>query len=233
MLVVEAEDGTLREGIEAISVTGDVARDVPAALAAFARLRGSVPALPASPWARLPEAGESARSVTHGDLLLPDRAADALLMPAEGLDLAGILASGKVVRATANSRGQRHWFEADSFSFDHSVYAPNGAAHKDTYAGTRWEQARWEAYVARARKTAQLLERDRKILAPGDYRVWLAPSAVLEIVSMLSWGCIGEGAVRQLGLDGAPDQFSQAAWGQLKAGHVIGEPAPLFPRKDI
>ena len=37
----------------------------------------------------------------------------------------------------------------------------------------------------------------------------------------------------QLGLSGTPEKFDQAAWGKLSAGHQIGEPAPLFPRKDI
>jgi methionyl-tRNA synthetase len=36
----------------------------------------------------------------------------------------------------------------------------------------------------------------------------------------------------QLGLGGAADKFSDAAWGQLQPGHTIGEIAPLFPRKD-
>jgi methionyl-tRNA synthetase len=36
----------------------------------------------------------------------------------------------------------------------------------------------------------------------------------------------------QLGLTGLPDKLADAAWGGLPAGHTIGEPAPLFPRKD-
>jgi len=36
----------------------------------------------------------------------------------------------------------------------------------------------------------------------------------------------------QLGLTGAPDKLDAAGWGGLTAGHKIGEPAPLFPRKD-
>jgi methionyl-tRNA synthetase len=36
----------------------------------------------------------------------------------------------------------------------------------------------------------------------------------------------------QLGLTGAPDKLDTAAWGALQSGHQIGEPAPLFPRKD-
>ena len=37
---------------------------------------------------------------------------------------------------------------------------------------------------------------------------------------------------QQLGLSDPPDQFSQSQWGGLVAGHSIGIPAPLFPRKD-
>ncbi len=37
----------------------------------------------------------------------------------------------------------------------------------------------------------------------------------------------------QLGLTNAPDKLTDAAWGGLQAGHTIGEPAPLFPRKDL
>ena len=37
----------------------------------------------------------------------------------------------------------------------------------------------------------------------------------------------------QLALPDAPDTFSKTAWGGLVAGHVIGEPAALFPRKDL
>jgi methionyl-tRNA synthetase len=37
----------------------------------------------------------------------------------------------------------------------------------------------------------------------------------------------------QLGLAGAPDKFSAGAWGGLVPGHQIGEPVPLFPRKEV
>lgn len=36
----------------------------------------------------------------------------------------------------------------------------------------------------------------------------------------------------QLALTGAPDSFAAAAWGGLAAGHAIGTPEPLFPRKE-
>jgi len=36
----------------------------------------------------------------------------------------------------------------------------------------------------------------------------------------------------QLALPGAPGPLADARWGALPAGHTIGEPAPLFPRRD-
>lgn len=36
----------------------------------------------------------------------------------------------------------------------------------------------------------------------------------------------------QIGLKSSPDTFTQSAWGGLVAGHLIGDPAPLFPKKE-
>lgn len=55
------------------------------------------------------------------------------------------------------------------------------------------------------------------------------------IIAVLLWPFLPDTATKiyaQLGLTGAPDKFDQAKWGGLQAGHKIGEPAPLFPRKD-
>jgi len=37
----------------------------------------------------------------------------------------------------------------------------------------------------------------------------------------------------QLGMTGSPDKLAAATWGGLQPGQVIGEPAPLFPRKEV
>ena len=56
------------------------------------------------------------------------------------------------------------------------------------------------------------------------------------ILAVLLWPFLPDTAGKiytQLGLPGAPDRASAARWGQLPAGHAIGTPAPLFPRKEI
>ena len=57
------------------------------------------------------------------------------------------------------------------------------------------------------------------------------------VLAVLLWPFLPGTATKiyaQLGLTVSPDKFSEAAtWGRLQPGHVIGEPAPLFPRKDV
>jgi methionyl-tRNA synthetase len=56
------------------------------------------------------------------------------------------------------------------------------------------------------------------------------------VLAVLLWPFIpgtSEKIYAQLGLKESPAKFNEAAWGKLSAGHATGEPAPLFPRKDI
>ena len=56
------------------------------------------------------------------------------------------------------------------------------------------------------------------------------------VLAVLLWPFLPETATKiyaQLGLPGSPDKLDAATWGGLQAGQVIGEPAPLFPRKDV
>ena len=58
---------------------------------------------------------------------------------------------------------------------------------------------------------------------------------VCRILGVLLWPFLPGTASKiqaQLGLPGAPDRFAAAQWAGLPAGHIIGSPAPLFPRKD-
>jgi methionyl-tRNA synthetase len=58
---------------------------------------------------------------------------------------------------------------------------------------------------------------------------------VCRILAVLLWpflpGTAGK-IYAQLALPGTPDKFAGACWGGLAAGHAIGAPAPLFPRKE-
>jgi methionyl-tRNA synthetase len=55
------------------------------------------------------------------------------------------------------------------------------------------------------------------------------------VLAVLLWPFLPGTATKiyaQLGLPGTPEKLDEATWGKLAAGHTIGEPAALFPRKD-
>ena len=60
-------------------------------------------------------------------------------------------------------------------------------------------------------------------------------SEVCRILAVLLWPFLPETAAKiygQLGLTGTPEKFSAARWGGLPAGHAIGTPTALFPKKE-
>ena len=56
------------------------------------------------------------------------------------------------------------------------------------------------------------------------------------ILAVLLWPFLPTTSAKiyqQLGLTESPDKMESAKWGLLKAGQSVGEPAALFPRKDL
>ena len=56
------------------------------------------------------------------------------------------------------------------------------------------------------------------------------------VLAVLLWPFLPGTATKiyaQLGLAGSPDKMEAATWGGLPPGQMIGEPAPLFPRRDV
>ncbi len=121
---------------------------------------------------------------------LPDRgeALAAILGAGEGRDLVGIYAQGGIYRGFANSLGQRNWFATHSFNLDWSFYHAADKAVKSRYAGFEWSGEEFERRVARAAEQLAVLARPPRTIAPGKYRVYLAPTAMEDFVDMLCWG---------------------------------------------
>jgi predicted Zn-dependent protease len=121
---------------------------------------------------------------------LPDGAAvvDAVRRAGEGRDLVGIYAAGSTHVGFSNSFGQRNWYTAPSFNLDWSFFHDADKAVKASCAGTAWNASELERKVALAAEQLAVLARPARVLAPGRYRAYLAPSALYEILGILSWG---------------------------------------------
>ncbi|MBB3102324.1 TldD/PmbA family protein [Azomonas macrocytogenes] len=155
---------------------------------ALEHLRDVVPTLAPDPYLRLNR--EPWQSEVVQMAAGPDTAAvvEQIIQVGSGLDLVGIYANGPQYRGFASSWGAFGWHAASSFSFDWSLFHDNGQAVKSTYAGQRWDNEAFIRRMAFAYEQLDYLGRPARTLAPGDYRAYLAPAAVEEILGMLSWG---------------------------------------------
>lgn len=178
-------------------VTGDAAQDEALLLAALAQLRQELPQLPIDPYQVLPTGTATSRDRHLGHILPPDQAVPTLLYPLAELDVAGLYAGGSLARGYADSAGQQHWFQTDSFAVDYSIYTPAGQAVKGTVAGDRWDEATYQAQIAASRQQLERLAHPPKPIPKGNYRIYLAPAAVAELIDMFSWGAISEAALQQ------------------------------------
>ena len=125
--------------------------------------------------------------------VLPERdaAVRAVYRAGADRDLVGIYAAGSTHAGFANSLGQRNWYSAPSFNLDWSFFHDADKAVKAAYAGTQWCAAELERKVASVAEQLAVLAQPAHTLRPGRYRVYLTPSALYEILGILSWGGFG------------------------------------------
>ena len=150
-------------------------------------LRTELKELPADPHFTPILGGESTEDSLVGDLLSQEELVETILSPMEDVDAAGVYCSGKVVRASANSKGQKHWFENDSFFVDFSFYSAKQQAVKGGHAGRRFNK---DEYISEVNDKKELLKKvslDSKKISPGKYRAYLAPAATAEILGTMGW----------------------------------------------
>lgn len=164
--------------------TGDLAL----AKARLAALREDLADLPEDPWLLLNEQPTSTESARRGAIADAHAVVQAAVRAADGRDLVGFYAGGTLYRGFANSLGQRNWHEVDSFNFDWSLYLRGDRAVKGAYAGMEWNEAALQEKVEAAARELALLDREPRQIAPGEYRAYLAPRALEEVMGLLGWG---------------------------------------------
>ena len=155
---------------------------------ALDQLRGVLEDLPEDPWLLVNEAPRSSASERRGALVSAGAVAQEVVGKAQGRDLVGIYAGGTICRGFANSLGQHNWHEVDSFNFDWSLYLEGDKAVKTGYAGFEWSQETFTGKLHAAADQLKHLENPRRTIEPGEYRVYLAPRALEELMGLLAWG---------------------------------------------
>lgn len=173
------------------TLAGDLEQDLQQLATVIDTLRMQRPFLPEDPY--LSYATEVHNTEQHHDRVVIESgdAIDQIHAAAEGLDLVGIWANGTLYAGFANSFGQRNWHSNTNFNFDWSCYHATDKAVKSSYAGFEWQPSVLQTKFQAIREQLAILARPARTIEPGAYRVYLAPSAMEEILNTMAWGGFG------------------------------------------
>jgi predicted Zn-dependent protease len=169
-----------------LQLSGDRATDDARVGAVLGRLREQRAVVPDDPHLIVNTEPTSTDHVGANQLPDRDETLAAITAGAGDKDLVGIYTSGPVATGFANSLGQRNWFETSTFNFDWTFYLQADKAVKSAYAGFGWDQPTFERKLTDASAKLEALARKPVDLKPGEYRSYLTPAALHEVMDLLN-----------------------------------------------
>lgn len=170
-----------------IRLTGDREVDRARTRALLADLREQRRHVSEDPFLLYNTAPVTTERVERGAIPDPAAALADIRTAAKGRDLVGIYAAGDTFNGFANSLGQRNWFQSTTFNLDWCFYLRADKAAKNLYAGFDWDDDAFAAKVEMSTRQLAALEREPITLTPGEYRTYLAPRALEELLQLMSW----------------------------------------------
>lgn len=191
-----------------LNLTGDEQLDCQQLAQALEQLRATLAVLPADPYLLLDTDTWTDERVVSGRTPPVSEVIRQVCSLSEGLDMVGIYAGGTLYRGFAHSWGALGWHACSSNTLDWSLFDVSGEAVKTAYAAPDWNVQALSTLFAQAREKLEHLRTPRISLTPGQYRAYLAPAALDEIIGMLSYG----------GFSAKGFATHQSALQQLKSG---------------
>ena len=180
-----------------MTLTGNENQDKMIINSFLEKMRENIKPLPEDPYIVMPQLSKPSCEKHTGKLLDAENSVEYLLPSMQGVDLTGIFASGNIFSGNANSLGLEHWFETETFGLDYSLITPSKKMVKACFAGTEWDQNEYESYIKDSKQKLELMHKNTVKINPGEYRTYIAPDGVSDLLSMLSWGGISESSIQQ------------------------------------
>ncbi|MGD2074043.1 MAG: metallopeptidase TldD-related protein [Gammaproteobacteria bacterium] len=174
-----------------LELSGRKEQDLAGLRTRLSGLRELLPFLPEDPYLHYAtEVQETFERSAHS-LPAATGAVQNVIDAAHGLDLVGLWSSGEMASGFANSLGQLNWHSTQSFHLDWSLYDHGDKAVKQAFAGLEWRPEQLEERMRGARDNLALLARPARSISPGQFRVFLSPAALYELMTLLGWGGFG------------------------------------------
>ena len=160
-------------------------------------LRRQIADQPQDPYAASPVANsQSEKFVSNMASAFPNDL-DEISRCLSEVHLTGIFAGGPLVRASANSKGAKHWFETQRVNFDYSLSTQDHRMVTACYSDTAWDLQKFKNHLAQSYAKQRILERPALNILPGRYRVYLSPAAMETIFSTMSYGAFSAAKAKQ------------------------------------
>lgn len=180
----------------AFPMTGQMEEDRKRFLYYFGKAQSELPQLPDNPFRlNLASSGSTSKNqeaqTPTADFIISQVQKDTTQD-----DFVGYMASGPLLRGIINSKGTQHWYSTDIYFVDYSLFEDKNAVTANV-AGSDWNQKSWEQSLSDSRGFLHQMRKPRKKLDRGEYRTYLAPGAVAELLSTACWGGFSQGAFRQ------------------------------------
>ena len=171
-----------------VRLNGSFERDISTLIKTLNYLRRELPDLPKDPYMMFSTSVHSTEISSKKQSTSDEVILEHILNSATKLDLVGIFSSGSIYTGLANSLGQKNWHEDYSFSFDYSIYNKNNNAIKLNYSSKKWNKDDYDFILNKGIEKLAILSNTEKKITTGEYRVYLEPSALNEIIDMMAWG---------------------------------------------
>ena len=207
-LIERREGGRAAQVQGAFSASGEADADLALATAQLQQLQALVAQAEPDPLLLIDEQGTQSEAGLAGELpALETMVQDIVEAALPDIDLVGFLAVGPLARGFLSTLGHRHFQWRVGYFFDFSVYAGTrdpgkpaairDKAVKQSTSGTRWDGGRVRELIQVSARQAAILMQPARSLPPGEYRAWLAPAAVGELLDMFSWGAFSLNSLRR------------------------------------
>ena len=171
-----------------VRLNGSFDKDLSTLIKTLNYLRRELPDLPKDPYLLFSKSVQSTEVSDDKKHINDEENLDYILPRIASLDLVGIYSSGYIYTGLANSLGQFNWHSDYSFSFDYSIYNENNNAIKLNYSSKKWNNEEFETNLDQGIKKLKILSQSHRTIPKGEYTVYLEPSALNEIIDMMSWG---------------------------------------------
>lgn len=195
VLRVQLIDGQ-RHASSSITLSGELSSDSDLLQQTVTALREQLPDLPDDPYLLIATEVHSSEQITPSAMPPAALMVEQILALSSGYDMVGILTVGALYRGFANSLGQHNWYQTTSVNFDWSLFHAGDKAVKSNYAGFAWDAAQFRAQFNDAVQRLALLGTPPVTVPAGNYRVYLTPTALNALISMLNWNGLSEKSLR-------------------------------------